>query len=120
MDSLTWTIVLTGLGAALLGSCFTFLGGYLLFRTHLKERLSREIDELAELMKERLREGVLEAGRELKPDFRDEVREGFKEAISSALSGEIIEQAARRAAQNSTSIVEQGLNLLLGRPPEKK
>ncbi|MBX7057334.1 MAG: hypothetical protein K1X75_04665 [Leptospirales bacterium] len=117
---MTLTIILSGVGSAILASCFTLLGSYLLFRASLKARLYQEIDELAELMKARLREGVIEAGRELKPDFRDEVREGFKEAMGSALSGEIIEQAARKAAQNSTSIVEQGLNMLLGRPPEKK
>lgn len=53
------------------------------------------------------------------PEFREEVREGFKEALSSVASGDIIEQTARNMAKNSSTIVEQGLGMLLGRPLER-
>ena len=104
---------------AFVSSLLTLLFAYLLFRIVLLDRLYQELDELSVTLKERLREGVLEAGRELKPEFRDEVRDGFKEALTGVMSGDLIEETAKRVAQNSSNIVEQGLGILFGkRNPE--
>ena len=103
---------------AVLSSLFTLLTVYILYKIRLKEKLKSELDELALLMKARLKEGVEEAGKELLPRFREEVKEGFKEAMKSAVSGEMnsefVSKTAQTAVETGSSIVESGLNFLLG------
>ncbi len=106
---------------AVLTTILTLSASYVFFVAYLRQKIYEEIIEELQsttgYVKEQLREGVLEAGQELMPEFREEVREGFKEALSSVMSGDLIEHTTRKMAQNSQTIVEQGLGILLGRKP---
>ncbi|MBI3394343.1 MAG: hypothetical protein HY042_00760, partial [Spirochaetia bacterium] len=66
------------------------------------------------------REGFTEAARELLPEVKKEVAEGFKDALSSAMGGELMDRTAQVAAKTGASFMETGLNILLGKPPERK
>jgi hypothetical protein len=62
----------------------------------------------------RFRTELEEATEAALPKFRDQVREGFKEALSDAAAGGLIEKAGGEIARKGGSVLEAGLNLLLG------
>ena len=107
-------------GSAFLSSALTLTIVYIIFHSSWKKQLYADMDEYADIIKQKLKEGAIEAGAELLPDFRQQVREGFKEAMTDSLKGELIERSARDMARSGTDLMETGLNLLLGKNPPKK
>lgn len=107
-------------GTALLSSSLTLGLVYLIYQASWKKRLYAEMDEYADIIKQKLKEGAIEAGEELLPDFRAHVREGFKEAMTDSLKGELLERSAREVARSGSDLVESGLNLLLGKSIPRK
>lgn len=118
-ESLSLEFYLVILGAclftALLSAVLTGLGFYYYYRSRVASKLEEELDEYAEIVKQRLKEGVEEAGESLLPRFKQEVRAGFKEAISDAIAGGMVEDTVRSMTRTGTTIVESSLNLLLGK-----
>ncbi|MCB1173767.1 MAG: hypothetical protein KDK39_09390 [Leptospiraceae bacterium] len=110
-------LILLILITSLCSSVFTLLLGFVTYRFFLKKSLDETIDEVGDLVKERMQSGVMESATALLPEFRREVSEGFKEALAESLSGDVVQRTANLMAKNSTDLVEQGLNLLLGRKP---
>lgn len=105
---------------AFLSSALTILGAVLYYTLYLDKHLDHKLEKAADLIQEKVRSGVQEAGRGLLPEVRNEVAEGFKDAMASAMGGELVDRTARVVAKSSTSFVEDSLNLLLGKPKEKR
>ena len=117
MDTATIFIMIA---TALLSSIFTISLSLIAYRVFIKKSLKNQLEEAGELVKSKMQEGVLQSARELLPEFREEVSEGFKEALADSLSGDVVHRTAMSMAKNSTSMVEQGLNLLMGKPQNPK
>ena len=100
---------------SVLSAILTGLGFYYYYRSRVAAKLEEELDEYAEIVKQRLKEGVEEAGETMLPRFKEEVRSGFREAITDALSGQMVDDTVRAMTRTGTKIVESSLNLLLGR-----
>ncbi len=105
---------------ALVSSSLTILGAVLYYTFYLDKHLDRKLEAAAALIEQKVRSGVQEAGRGLLPEVRKEVAEGFKDAMASAMGGELVDRTARVVAKSSTSFVEESLNLLLGKPKDKR
>lgn len=112
MDTSTLIIIIS---TSLLSSIFTICLGFILYKVFLRKSLNKQIDEVGDLVKIKMQEGVMESAKELLPDFKEQVSEGFKEALADAISGDVVHRTARNMAKNSSTMVEQGLNLLLGK-----
>jgi hypothetical protein len=97
------------------------------------------VEEAAEAVMPRLREQVRQgfaaggddalprfraeldaAAEEVLPRFREQVRGGFKDALADAMTGGVLERAGEELARKGESILETGVNILLGRDEEEK
>lgn len=108
---------MTVAATALLTSLLTGAGVYFYVRFRLLDQIEKELDEYSIILKAKLKEGVSEAGKELLPEFREEVRAGFREAITDALSGSLVDETVRQTLTRTTSIIESGLGMFLGKRP---
>ncbi|MEQ8353435.1 MAG: hypothetical protein RH862_18315 [Leptospiraceae bacterium] len=108
-------VLAASLFTAVLSAILTGLVFYYYYRSRVAAKLEEELDEYAEIVKQRLKDGVEEAGESMLPRFKEEVRSGFREAITDALSGQMVEDTVRAMTKSGTTIVESSLNLLLGR-----
>ncbi|MCB1165703.1 MAG: hypothetical protein KDK37_14495 [Leptospiraceae bacterium] len=100
---------------SVLSAILTGFGFYYYYQSRLANRLEKELDEYAEIVKTKLKEGVEEAGESLLPRFKQETRAGFREAITDALSGQMVDETVRAMTKTGSTLVESSLNLLLGR-----
>ena len=101
--------------SSLLSSVITILILTILYKIKLKKILKKELDQISDQIETRVSRGVMDAGNRLLPELRKEVGEGLKDAMSAALSGEFIEKTAQSAVKTGTTIMESGLNILLGK-----
>jgi hypothetical protein len=67
----------------------------------------------------RFRDELDEAAEAALPRFREQVRTGFKEALADAASGGVFGQAGEEIARKGGSILQTGLELLLGSEDEQ-
>ncbi len=94
---------------ALLGSLFTLLLGWILYRKVFEKRLERQLLEIQMQFEQRVKQGVLDAGRELLPELRKEVAAGFSDALRDSPVS---------AVEGGLKVVEKGLGTLFGLRPK--
>lgn len=129
----TTSIVLLVAGTAVMTAVVTtglmwFVGGRL-----LSSRLASTIDDAGDVVAARVRraildaveevlpqvrrevaEGVGEAGESILPRLREQVRSGITEGVASAVTGEAVSKAGEEILRKSGSVIDAGLDLLLG------
>ena len=129
----TTSIVLLVAGTALMTAVVTiglmwFVGGRL-----LRSRLATTIDNAGDVVAARVRraildaveevlpqvrrevaEGVGEAGESILPRLREQVRSGITEGVASAVTGGAVSKAGEEILRKSGSVIDAGLDLLLG------
>jgi hypothetical protein len=89
----------------------------------LRDEVSAGVREAAEdvlpKLREEVRSGVIEGADEVVPRLREEMRQGLESAVDDVL-GERLARAGRGALKTGSSVVEAGLDLLLGRDDRER
>lgn len=106
--------------SGILSAILTFGIFYIYSKKIVKKRMENLTDEYIELFRKKLKESFQEAGKELLPAFKEEVKKGFKEAITEALGPNVIDETAKQIAKTSSSLIQNSLNLLMGKWPDQE
>jgi hypothetical protein len=77
-------------------------------------------EELLPRFRTEVEAGFVDAGERLLPQFREQVSAGFREAMSSAFAGGAIGKAGEELARRGGSVIDAGLDVLLGRRNEEE
>jgi hypothetical protein len=85
----------------------------------IREQVEAGFGAAADEALPRFRTQLDEAAEAALPRFREEVRKGFKEALGDAVSGGVLEQAGEEMARKGSSILQTGLELILGKEDER-
>lgn len=115
-----FTIFIMSIISGILSAIFTFGIFYIYFKKIIKEKMENLTDEYIELFRKKLKESFQEAGKELLPNFKEEVKKGFKEAITEAIGPNVIDETAKQIAKTSSSLIQNSLNLLMGKWPDQE
>ncbi|MFN3603912.1 MAG: hypothetical protein ACK4UJ_04285 [Leptonema sp. (in: bacteria)] len=118
MENLFYGITIS-IVSGLLSALFTFSFFYIYAQKIIKKKMENIIDEYIEVFKIKLKESFQEAGKELLPSFKEEVKKGFKESIKEVLSPNVIDETAKQIAKTSSSLIQNSLNLLMGKWSEE-
>lgn len=68
----------------------------------------------------RARAALEEIGRQIGEDIEARVRTGVRKGIADAASAETLLSATQKATRTGASLVEDGINVLLGGKPKKR
>ncbi len=93
------------LGAALLSSAFTGLALWLYYQRVVAPRLEKRIEEALEALGE-------EVGKQ--------VRAGVVDGVTDLAGSEHLIRTTGKVASSGAALVDEGLNVLLGRPRRKR
>ncbi|MFV2071236.1 MAG: hypothetical protein ACC742_01105 [Thermoanaerobaculales bacterium] len=85
----------------------------------LREEVALGMEQGGEALLPRLRSevegGFSDAAERLLPKFREQVRQGFSDALASAVTGGALGKAGEELARKGGSVLDAGLDLLLGK-----
>lgn len=90
----------------------------------IRREVEAGVEAAAERALPRIRQavegGVRDAGAELLPALRQQVREGFRDGVAEVVTPETLGRAGEEIARRGASVIETGLELLLGRPRDRQ
>ena len=72
-------------------------------------------EELLPRFRSEVEGGFSDAAERLLPQFREQVRQGFSDALASAVTGGALGKAGEELARKGGSVLDAGLDLLLGK-----
>ncbi len=114
-----WTQALMILGGAVLSSVLTLALAYYFFEHRYKQRLLKEIDQLADAQRQRFKEVLDEEVEKAGETIETRVRQGVLDAVASLPTSEVIQETTQSVVRTGVDLVEAGLSTFLGKKPRK-